>query len=114
MLSIFLKNKRALYRLDLNENTSKHPGKSTNTVDWLFFAYRLAPFWCSVYFRWLPVTNSQYLMCKPYVTHSTNVVDIVFVFYWQVMDARHVKTAKEMFDAVCKHLRFATNGGNIR
>ncbi|KAJ6598491.1 Nitric oxide synthase, inducible, partial [Pseudolycoriella hygida] len=29
-------------------------------------------------------------------------------------DARHVRNTKEMFEAVCKHIEFATNDGNIR
>ncbi|KAM8977074.1 nitric oxide synthase, inducible [Pelodytes ibericus] len=32
----------------------------------------------------------------------------------QVFDARNCKTAKEMFDLICRHLKYATNGGNIR
>uniref|UniRef100_T1IJV5 nitric-oxide synthase (NADPH) n=1 Tax=Strigamia maritima TaxID=126957 RepID=T1IJV5_STRMM len=31
-----------------------------------------------------------------------------------VLDFRHIKTAKEMFEGLCEHLEFATNGGNIR
>ncbi|CAH2219843.1 nitric oxide synthase, inducible [Pelobates cultripes] len=32
----------------------------------------------------------------------------------QVFDARNCKTAKEMFDLICRHIKYATNGGNIR
>ncbi|XP_006874299.1 PREDICTED: LOW QUALITY PROTEIN: nitric oxide synthase, inducible [Chrysochloris asiatica] len=32
----------------------------------------------------------------------------------QVFDARSCTTAKEMFEHICRHLRFATNQGNIR
>ncbi|XP_068736413.1 nitric oxide synthase 1-like isoform X2 [Montipora capricornis] len=32
----------------------------------------------------------------------------------QVFDARHVTTAKEMFEVLKKHLEYATNGGNLR
>uniref|UniRef100_A0A8B9J8A4 Nitric oxide synthase n=1 Tax=Astyanax mexicanus TaxID=7994 RepID=A0A8B9J8A4_ASTMX len=32
----------------------------------------------------------------------------------QLFDARHCKTAKEMFQFMCSHLKFATNGGNLR
>nr|AAK61379.1 nitric oxide synthase [Discosoma striata] len=32
----------------------------------------------------------------------------------QLFDARHVKTAKEMFEAIKKHLVYATNEGNLR
>uniref|UniRef100_A0A1W7RA54 Nitric oxide synthase n=1 Tax=Hadrurus spadix TaxID=141984 RepID=A0A1W7RA54_9SCOR len=32
----------------------------------------------------------------------------------QVFDARYVTTAEEMFEALCKHIRYATNKGNIR
>ncbi|XP_076364142.1 nitric oxide synthase, salivary gland-like [Tachypleus tridentatus] len=31
-----------------------------------------------------------------------------------VQDARHVKTTREMFEALCRHVDYATNGGNIR
>nr|DBA34249.1 TPA: hypothetical protein GDO54_001828 [Pyxicephalus adspersus] len=32
----------------------------------------------------------------------------------QVFDARTCKTAKEMFELICRHIKYATNGGNIR
>ena len=32
----------------------------------------------------------------------------------QVFDARKVTTAKGMFEAMCKHIEYATNEGNIR
>ncbi|CAI9615926.1 unnamed protein product [Staurois parvus] len=32
----------------------------------------------------------------------------------QVIDARTCKTAKEMFDLICRHIKYATNAGNIR
>ncbi|XP_053313171.1 nitric oxide synthase, inducible [Spea bombifrons] len=32
----------------------------------------------------------------------------------QVFDARSCKTAKEMFNLICRHIKYATNGGNIR
>jgi nitric oxide synthase oxygenase domain/subunit len=32
----------------------------------------------------------------------------------ELQDARHIKNTKQMFDAICKHILFATNGGNIR
>ncbi|XP_013413682.1 nitric oxide synthase, inducible isoform X2 [Lingula anatina] len=32
----------------------------------------------------------------------------------QVFDAREIQTAEEMFRAICHHLTWATNGGNIR
>jgi nitric-oxide synthase len=32
----------------------------------------------------------------------------------ELQDARHVRNTKEMFDALCKHIDYATNGGNIR
>lgn len=31
-----------------------------------------------------------------------------------IFDCRHVRTAQEMFDALCRHIKNATNGGNIR
>ncbi|CAL1275646.1 unnamed protein product [Larinioides sclopetarius] len=31
-----------------------------------------------------------------------------------VQDYRHVTSTKDMFEAICKHLEYATNGGNIR
>ncbi|GFV30175.1 nitric oxide synthase, inducible [Trichonephila clavipes] len=31
-----------------------------------------------------------------------------------VNDCRHVTTTQEMFEGICKHLEYATNGGNIR
>ena len=33
---------------------------------------------------------------------------------FEVIDARHVRTAKEMFDCLLEHLKYATNGGQIR
>ena len=38
----------------------------------------------------------------------------VAFFSCQVFDARHVTTAKEMFEVLKKHLAYATNGGNVR
>lgn len=32
----------------------------------------------------------------------------------QVFDARSCSTAQEMFEYICRHLRYATNNGNIR
>ncbi|XP_018429088.1 PREDICTED: nitric oxide synthase, inducible [Nanorana parkeri] len=32
----------------------------------------------------------------------------------QVFDARTCKTVKDMFELICRHIKFATNGGNIR
>ncbi|XP_071038207.1 nitric oxide synthase-like protein isoform X4 [Parasteatoda tepidariorum] len=32
----------------------------------------------------------------------------------QVFDARYVSTAREMFEALCNHIKYATNKGNIR
>ncbi|KAM4046114.1 nitric oxide synthase, inducible [Anomaloglossus baeobatrachus] len=32
----------------------------------------------------------------------------------QVFDARQCKTAQEMFQLICRHIKYATNGGNIR
>ncbi|XP_046328083.2 nitric oxide synthase, brain-like [Haliotis rufescens] len=32
----------------------------------------------------------------------------------KVMDARHVSTARGMFEAICSHLEYGTNNGNIR
>lgn len=32
----------------------------------------------------------------------------------QVFDARSCSTAQEMFEHICRHLRYATNNGNIR
>ena len=36
------------------------------------------------------------------------------LLFHQVLDARDVDTAKEMFEAICDHLRYATNQGSIR
>ena len=33
---------------------------------------------------------------------------------FQLFDARSARTAREIFDAICEHLEYATNGGNIR
>ncbi|RMZ95191.1 nitric oxide inducible, partial [Brachionus plicatilis] len=32
----------------------------------------------------------------------------------KLFDGRHCTTTKEMFDLLCEHLKYATNGGNIR
>ena len=32
----------------------------------------------------------------------------------QVLDARDANTPKEMFDAICHHIKYANNGGNLR
>ncbi|XP_076368932.1 nitric oxide synthase, inducible-like isoform X2 [Tachypleus tridentatus] len=32
----------------------------------------------------------------------------------EVQDARHVQTTQEMYEALCHHLEYATNGGNLR
>lgn len=33
---------------------------------------------------------------------------------FQVFDARKCKTAEDMFQFLCAHLKFASNGGNLR
>ena len=35
-------------------------------------------------------------------------------FPYQVYDARHAATPREMFEAIKTHLEYATNGGNLR
>ena len=32
----------------------------------------------------------------------------------KVFDARHVTTAQGMFEAICNHIKYGTNKGNIR
>lgn len=32
----------------------------------------------------------------------------------KLFDGRHCSTTKQMFDMICDHLKYATNGGNIR
>ncbi|XP_069802274.1 nitric oxide synthase, inducible isoform X1 [Dendropsophus ebraccatus] len=32
----------------------------------------------------------------------------------QVFDARYCKTAQEMFQLICRHIKYSTNGGNVR
>ncbi len=47
----------------------------------------------------------------------SNVLQCIGRMQWKNLhffDARHAHTTKEMFDAVCKHIEFATNDGNIR
>ena len=46
-----------------------------------------------------------------------NSVRCIGRLYWKslhVFDARDLRTAEEAYEALCDHLRFATNGGNIR
>jgi len=38
----------------------------------------------------------------------------LYTFTLQVFDARKEKSAKGMFKAICRHLEYATNKGNIR
>lgn len=38
----------------------------------------------------------------------------VIYFSPQLFDARKCRTAKEMFQFLCSHLKFASNGGNLR
>lgn len=33
---------------------------------------------------------------------------------FQVFDARHIQTARGMFEACCNHIKYGTNKGNIR
>ena len=39
---------------------------------------------------------------------------MVWVGCAQVFDARSCSTAQEMFEHLCRHVRYATNNGNIR
>ena len=32
----------------------------------------------------------------------------------QVLDARNTVTTQEMYDAICHHIEYGTNGGNMR
>jgi nitric-oxide synthase len=46
-----------------------------------------------------------------------NSVRCIGRLYWKslhVFDARELRSAEEAYTALCEHLRFATNGGNIR
>lgn len=48
---------------------------------------------------------------------SNSFLQCIGRIQWQNLnffDARHVRTTREMFEAVCKHIEFATNNGNIR
>lgn len=36
------------------------------------------------------------------------------MFFIQVFDCREVTTAKGMFEALCTHIKYGTNKGNIR
>ena len=52
-------------------------------------------------------------------SHKHKLVSFKILFHLslslsQVLDARDVNTTKDMFEAICDHLRYATNGGNIR
>ena len=47
-----------------------------------------------------------------YVLFRSDEEDLIFI--QQVFDARDVTTARGMFDMICKHMKFATNKGNIR
>lgn len=43
-------------------------------------------------------------------------VNLIYAFMWyvQVFDCRKVNTTQEMFQALLEHIKFATNGGNLR
>ena len=49
----------------------------------------------------------MYFVCNEYIC--------VYLFIvLQVFDGRKCTTTQEMFDLLCKHLKYATNGGNLR
>ena len=35
-------------------------------------------------------------------------------FFFQVFDARDINTPSEMYEAICKHIKYGTNKGNLR
>ena len=50
--------------------------------------------------------------CKSVITYAKDNCQHICSF--QVFDYRNIKTPKEMFDALMVHLKYATNGGNLR
>lgn len=51
---------------------------------------------------------------QPRTSVLTVLDGVGWVGHVQVFDARSCSTAKEMFEHICRHLRYATNNGNIR
>lgn len=47
-------------------------------------------------------------------THLRNNTRMLKPSHAQVLDARSANTPKEMFDAICHHMKYANNGGNLR
>jgi nitric-oxide synthase len=43
----------------------------------------------------------------------TQLVNVV-LYFDKTFDARNVTSAEEMFEAICRHIKFATNSGNLR
>lgn len=60
----------------------------------------------------------QFLITQLLINPGTSVLTVLDGLGWvgcvQVFDARSCSTAKEMFEHICRHLRYATNNGNIR
>lgn len=53
---------------------------------------------------WFTVAQKDPTFVSPPLTHLPS----------QVLDARHAVTPKDMFEAICHHIKYANNGGNIR
>jgi len=46
--------------------------------------------------------------------HSNRCIGRLYWKTLKILDAREAETDQEIFDALCSHLEFATNGGEIR
>lgn len=69
--------------------------------------------WCRA-FGPLPQSLITQLLINPGTSVLTVLDGLGWVGCVQVFDARSCSTAKEMFEHICRHLRYATNNGNIR
>ena len=55
--------------------------------------------------------KSREIVCLPL---SLDAILMFYIIILQLMDCRGVKSNLEMFDAVCQHIKYATNGGILR
>ena len=69
-------------------------------------------YWLTIFFN---SPSSTYLVMLDLFLFCFVLFVCLFVcIFSQIFDRRHVRTARGMFEAICEHLAFATNGGNIR
>ena len=66
---------------------------------------------CDLHLHPMDGLKSREIVCQ---LLSMDTILMFYIIILQLMDCRGVKSNLEMFDAVCQHIKYATNGGILR